>query len=409
MKQHNFLRSRIGKSLAVSVLALGAAHALPASGALPFEQSAGWFMGPPTAVVTLPGNPATGGVGFFTAPVWPTLPPNTFSTIGWGCSSFLDATTCAVPVGPWPLYPAALATTTTDPFGRAGRSALRVTGKSGDINTGLDFAPIWRDVTLIEQFNKIIFGNTMDTAEVHSFLTLGGTVVDAPAGSTTTVERMETPNFGTCPIKPSPSAPANPIGTICDDFAFVQGLDLSPIPLTPEIGVKFRLNADPFVPGVSGSLVCPGKAAGQPDACGDYDGAAGILIYSGEDAINQISIQAQLFPITPQNPLPLFVVGDCEYDQAKLKKGQTGVDDATAGIRDVGDTVNFWGSQWWKNNCMSVLVENGYPAFKGFATNVDLRPTPTHPCGAVASSAGQQRASAGSDRRTSSQSSSPTP
>jgi len=194
------------------------------------------------------------------------------------------------------------------------------------------------------------------------------------------VERMETSNFAPCTAKPDPSAPANPIGTTCDDFAFVDGLDLSPIQLDPTFGVKFRLNADPFVPG-AGSLVCPGSTAGQPAACGSYDGSGGILIYSGEDATNKITIQAQLFPINAQNPLPLFVVGDCEYDQAKLKKGQTGVDDATAGIRDVGDTVNFWGSQWWKNNCMSLFVDNGYPAFKGFATNVDLRPVPTHPCG----------------------------
>jgi hypothetical protein len=37
----------------------------------------------------------------------------------------------------------------------------------------------------------------------------------------------------------------------------------------------------------------------------------------------------------------------------------------------VGDIVNFWGPQWWKNNQMSGFVSDGVASFKGFATDSD--------------------------------------
>jgi len=369
----NNMANPVRTTLIASAL-IAATCALPAGAQIPFSQTAGWFMGPPTSVVTLPTNIQKGGVEFFgPLPASPVPPPSTFSTIGWGCSS--SGVCAAGAAASWPVFPntAALATTSIDPFGPGtGRSALRVTGNSGL----LPDAPNWIDVTKIEQYNNPVFGNVLDTAEVHSFLSVGGNVIDGPGGSVTTVEFTETLNDGSCTDQAAPSAPVNPLGSNCDDFAFVSGLDLSPIPLSATQGIRFRINATPG----SGALVCPGSTAGQPAACGNYDGTGGILIYTAEGLQNQFSIQAQVFSTT-NNPIPLFVIGDCEYDQAKLKKGQTGVDDATAGIRDVGDVVNFWGSQWWKNNCMSLFVDNGYPAFKGFATNVDLRPVPTHPCG----------------------------
>jgi len=53
-------------------------------------------------------------------------------------------------------------------------------------------------------------------------------------------------------------------------------------------------------------------------------------------------------------PLALFVIGDVE-------------------AHAIGDKVNFWGAQWWKNNEMSGEVSNGVASFKGYAiqsTNV---------------------------------------
>jgi hypothetical protein len=36
----------------------------------------------------------------------------------------------------------------------------------------------------------------------------------------------------------------------------------------------------------------------------------------------------------------------------------------------IGDEVNFWGAQWWKNNQMSGLVTPGVASFKGYALHV---------------------------------------
>jgi hypothetical protein len=58
----------------------------------------------------------------------------------------------------------------------------------------------------------------------------------------------------------------------------------------------------------------------------------------------------------PQPPLlPVFVIGDVEPHA-------------------VGNFVNFWGAQWWKNNTMSGLTSPGASraSFKGFATSAPL-------------------------------------
>ena len=59
-------------------------------------------------------------------------------------------------------------------------------------------------------------------------------------------------------------------------------------------------------------------------------------------------------PPPPPGPpvLPVFVIGDVEPHA-------------------VGNVVNFWGAQWWKNNFMSGFVNAGYPAFKGYADDSD--------------------------------------
>ena len=52
-------RKHMSNKMRTTLVAAGVvatAYALPASGALPFSQTAGWFMGPPTSVVTLPTN-----------------------------------------------------------------------------------------------------------------------------------------------------------------------------------------------------------------------------------------------------------------------------------------------------------------------------------------------------------------
>ena len=70
-----------------------------------------------------------------------------------------------------------------------------------------------------------------------------------------------------------------------------------------------------------GALVC-GAPLGQvpnPDPlCNGYTGPP-IVIYTAERGNNEFSVEAQLSPVITT---ALFVIGDCEYDQAKLKKGR---------------------------------------------------------------------------------------
>lgn len=37
----------------------------------------------------------------------------------------------------------------------------------------------------------------------------------------------------------------------------------------------------------------------------------------------------------------------------------------------VGDNANFWGAQWWKNNSMTGVTDNGVASFKGYAVQSD--------------------------------------
>ncbi len=121
------------------------------------------------------------------------------------------------------------------------------------------------------------------------------------------------------------------------------------------------------------ALVCLGSnlKAGDPEdpRCGTgvnrYNGPE-ILAYTAETDNNQLSIQARLVP-RPVGNIPQFVIGDCEWAQWKPKSAPGAGEN---NLRELDDEVNFWGAQWWKNNCMSLFVSNGYPAFKGFATNV---------------------------------------
>ena len=57
-------------------------------------------------------------------------------------------------------------------------------------------------------------------------------------------------------------------------------------------------------------------------------------------------------PGAPPHPVALFVIGDAE-------------------AHNIGSSVNFWGSQWWKNNKMSGVVSSGVASFKGYATMSD--------------------------------------
>jgi hypothetical protein len=62
------------------------------------------------------------------------------------------------------------------------------------------------------------------------------------------------------------------------------------------------------------------------------------------------AIAKSIAPPPPTVTAPFFVIGDIE-------------------AHSVGDTVNFWGPDWWKNNSVSGLSSSGIASFKGY-TNV---------------------------------------
>jgi hypothetical protein len=285
----------------------------------------------------------------------------------------------------------------TQPPQNTQRSYLNVEGQSGV----LPLAPAWTDITVVTHNNQDIDGNVLSFVEIDSNLQFGPNNF-SPGLTFVNVDFTETPNHAACTQKPAPTAPvnplsdpANPTGTECDDFATISNLDFTPIFVSAadsgasqDYTVNFRLFA---TLGDPGALVCTGQPGDDP-RCGSYNGClvdlvggacpageGGIIIYTKEHSTNTISVQAN---VTPANTpgIPTFVIGDCEWDQSVPDKKQV-IPPTENNLREVGDLVNFWGSQWWKNNCMSLFISNGYPAFKGFATNVSTTPITGYPCG----------------------------
>ena len=325
---------------------------------LPFSQTAGFFAGATATVTQLNGTPplaGAGGLEFSNAVLVPpglplgdsTAPPNVFRGVAWGCLlGSVTPATCANGgvVGNGTGF--------ADAFANPARSALEVTGKSG-IMTEL----IWTDVTTVRHHNNIIDGgsNALKTVEIHSFLRLGagGTIVDDPSPTKVKVTFTETPNDGDCTDVPVAGAPVNPLGGDCDDFAIVSGLDLASVFLSKgTVGnpvamfIDFQLSATAN----DGAIVCDGSTT-QPEVCKPYAGSD-TIVYTRESRDNSLTVQAQLRPADVGVAVPLFVIGDVEPHA-------------------IGDVVNFWGAQWWKNNFMSGFVSKGVASFKGYANKAE--------------------------------------
>jgi hypothetical protein len=274
------------------------------------------------------------------------------------------------------------------------RSFLSVFGQAGN----LPVDPAWTDITVVTHQNQDIDGNVLAALSINSNLYVGPNnfLLDQPGPATVGVDFVETPNHVVCSSQPAPTAPINPLtdpndDTVrCDDYALISAFDIAPHFVSAadsgagqDYTVNFRLFAALNDPN---ALVCTG-APGQDARCGGYNGChvalvngqcplgeSGLVIYTVEHMTNSIAVQANVSQ--PPVPIVSFVIGDCEFLQAPPGQAKKNPPPPDNNLREIGDIVNFWGSQWWKNNCMSVLIENGYPAFKGYATSVD--PTPGH-------------------------------
>ena len=345
-------------ALVAGLLAISYVGSASAALVLPFSQTTGFFAGP-TATVTQPdGSLAGGGFGGleFSGAVSQasgiplgsnTAPPNVWSGVAWGCTAgSVTPATCANGgvIGNGINFP--------DAFANPSRSALEVKGQFGTMTD-----TVWTDVTTVRHHNNPIDGssNVLRTVDIHSFLRLGaaGTIVDTPSPTIIKVTFTETPNDGTCSVVPVAGAPVNPLHSNCDDFAIISGLDLASIFLPAgAVGnpvamfIDFRLSATTN----DGAIVCDGST-GQPAACGSYAGPD-TIVYTAEGRDNSLTVQAQLRPADVGVAVPLFVIGDVEPHA-------------------VGDVVNFWGAQWWKNNIMSGFVSKGVASFKGYANKAE--------------------------------------
>ena len=236
---------------------------------------------------------ATGsGLEFFdpiTAPPGPPLgdgsvPAGIWSVVGWGCRSGNCAPN-GITLG-----------SATDPFTNANRSALRISGLSG-LLTDAD----WTDITLIEHRNQVITGNVLKSLSIETILRFGSDPGALAINDSILLGFRETPN-ASCTVAPLPGAPINPLGSTCDDFFIVESLDLATIAIGGGLFIDFRLDAR------EGALVCTGQPAVDPAACGGYTGSA-VLVYTGENDINLLAVQARLrLESTPVPGPPVLVV-----------------------------------------------------------------------------------------------------
>jgi hypothetical protein len=348
-----------GVSAAAAAVALAATLALDASALdLQFSQTTGFYGGDGVGKATqgqLLGGPSIagrGGLEFSTAVTGapgapfgglPAAPANIWQGVAWGClpGGALNPANCANNgvVGN--------ALGSPDASGNPARSSFKLQGQFGLIQEGL-----WTDVSVLTHFNKVIDNrsNILRTVEIRSQLRLGPDPTPVLLNLPVQAVFFTETNNADCTVVPAVGAPVNPLGSTCDDFAIVSGLDLTSIFLPAgsvgnavDYTVDFRLFAAPD----SGALVCDGSTE-QPAACAGYAGPD-VVIYTAEDSTNTLKVQARLRPAAPQ-PLPLFVIGDVEPHA-------------------VGNVVNFWGAQWWKNNLMSGPVSKGVASFKGYASN----------------------------------------
>lgn len=298
----------------VASLALIASLVGEASAAtLAFSNTTGFRSSSGATVGGLSNGPATagrGGLEFFNpilAPPGPPLgdgsaPPNIFQVVGWGCtpsaSGVIPPASCANggTIG-------VTTTPATNPFGNVNRSALQANGLFGFLT---DTA--WTDVNLINHQNNVISGNVLSTVSIDTIFRLGPDPFPLEVPSTTNVRFTETFNLTSgCTASAGSGAAVNPLGSTCDDFFFIAGIDLTPIVIPPgvfgpnAIIVSFRL--DPR----DGALVCTGDP-GQPAACGGYTGDD-ILIFTQEADINSLALQARITVVGVPEPATMLLLG----------------------------------------------------------------------------------------------------
>lgn len=265
---------------AIALLTLVAAYAGYANAAtFNFSQSTGFVLGSATTETGFPvagQAPSTvSGVEFFKPAVNPNPalhpgdnapPPNTFTTIGWGCN--LGGASCAAPGN---------TVTGVDPGTNSARSALSLEGRAGVIHDDGVFVTI----SHLEHHNQAITGQTLKDVLISSILRIG-TVPVTTDFDNLLISFKETPNSAPCGSSHTGPTP-------CEDFFSFDFSSFDPLVITDN-GEKFL---------VSFQLANLVNAFFDPNTG---------TVFTGENTVSAIDVQMAITKLVPE-PETLVLLG----------------------------------------------------------------------------------------------------
>ena len=244
-----------------------------------FSQSTGFVLGSATTESGFPvaGQPAStvSGVEFFKPAVNPdpalhpgdnAPPPNTFTTIGWGCN--LGGGSCAAPGN---------TVTGVDPFTNPARSSLSLQGQAGVIHDDGVFVTI----SHLEHHNLAITGQTLKDVLISSILRIGTTPVTTDANDLV-ITFKETPNQAPCGSSHTGPTP-------CEDFFTFDFSSFDPLVITDN-GEKFLVSF---------------QLANLVNAF--FDPSTGT-VFTGENTVSALDVQMAITKLIPE-PETLLLLG----------------------------------------------------------------------------------------------------
>lgn len=253
-----------------------------------FSNSVGWVLGSATTGNTFGTTAAqlNSGIEFFGPAVNPNPalhagdnlpPPNTFTTIGWGCSfPFTGAATCAANDGD------ANTVVAIDPHNGAtgpNRSSLLVQGQAGLVSDDGVFVTIAH----LEHDNTAITGRALGSVIVDSILRIAS-VPPTSDSTSLLVGFTETLNLQPCP------AP-NPNGSTCDDvFQFDSGV-FEPL-FFDHLGETFRVDF---------------QLANFVNSAQQIDGTV-VSVFTAEGVRSSLDLQMAITKVVPE-PATLLLLG----------------------------------------------------------------------------------------------------
>jgi len=268
---------------AAGLLALVVGQVAPASAVtFNYSQSTGWVLGTATTDPGFPvaGVPATlvSGVEFFQPSVNPdpalhagdnAPPPNTFTTIGWGCQG-------APPSGAGCPAPGNTVTG-VDPKTNPNRSSLFALGQAGTVSDDGVFVTI----THLEHKNQPVTGQTLSKVEIESILRIS---TEPPTSDADSIEVTfkETLNAQPCATNNTGSSP-------CEDFFTFDFSSFDPLVITDN-GEKFL---------VSFQLANLVNAFFDPNTG---------TVFTGENTVSAIDVQMAITKLVPE-PETLLLLG----------------------------------------------------------------------------------------------------